>query len=153
VPRRVLSQEFKLEVLAAYTACGSIAATARRHRIRPETVREWIRDPLNADAIDRFRRDLVTEVSAKALALASEALDQVRAKLSDASARDAAVIGGIMVDKVLALRPMAGDEQKPRSAAEFDKVVDQVIAIRQERQRRDAEAVRAPEATPPQLDS
>jgi hypothetical protein len=102
-----------LEALAEHG--GNAAAASRVTGIPATTLRGWKTKEF-ADEFVEVRREKRSGLIEKVWQAAEEALKQVLEKMSKASAKDAAVIMGILVDKGLLLggEPTEITEQLPR---------------------------------------
>ena len=89
---------------------GNASATARETSIPRSTILAWMNAPPPApletfpaeiveSVVETFRQDKKSEIIGAAWDLAKAAFDQAKAALPDASAKDAATVAGIAIDK------------------------------------------------------
>ena len=89
--------------LQALAECGGNAAAAsRKTKIPARTLRDW-KANLFADEFAEVRREKRTGFIDDVWAVAQEAVKQVKAERGEASAKEAALIAGIFIDKALVM--------------------------------------------------
>lgn len=118
-----LDPQLRAAIAEAIKAGGKRNEIAREHGVSPSTVSKIARDDGLTSAFDRTQTKNATEaaradnaarraqLAEKLIALAELSMDQVIAELGEASARDAAVVLGIAVDKHRQLVDMDRDPE------------------------------------------
>jgi len=98
---RGYSDEVKEKVLADVMISNDPFGVAKRTQIPYPTVRKWVRESIKAPVLDAIRQQECKTFIKDAWGTITKCLTVIDDKVKDATAKDAAVVIGILVDKIL----------------------------------------------------
>lgn len=143
VPPRSYSPQERAEALGVFVVEGTIARASRACGVPERTLRDWVRAPESRELLDRLRQEHGMGLADAALAGATKALERVTEKLDDpkASAKDCAIVFGILVDKAGVLREQYRASDLPNVTPESQERLARVILEAEQELRRRGEPV------------
>jgi len=93
--------ETKETVIAEVMLTNDIGATARKANIPYKTVQQWMKERLRTTIVDEVRQQECRDFVKDAWAAIAKGLKVIDEKIKDSTAKEAAVIVGVLVDKVM----------------------------------------------------
>lgn len=119
--------EEREKVIAEVMLTGDINGTSKRTGIPTVTIRDWLKKRSDDAALEEVRRQQGKQFIREAWSVINEGLKVIRDKLDEATAKEAATIIGILVDKVERLAPTVIGEGRNSEHDIIEKISDEVL--------------------------